>query len=98
VQEEKEAVLIELALRTVTNDAADVVILAGAPLAGLATKIRDRVPVPLVDGIQAAVVMAEGLVRMSPRKATAGTYRRPGPKDSKGLSTALASVIGHRDS
>jgi len=97
VQEEKEAVLIDLALRTVKNDAADVVILAGAPLAGLANKIRDRVPVPLVDGIQAAVVVAEGLVRMNPRKATAGTYRRPGPKDSKGLSTALADVIAHRD-
>ena len=98
VQEEKEAVLVELALRTVQNDAADVVILAGAPLAGLANKIRDRVPVPLVDGIQAAVVMAEGLVRMNPRKATAGTYRRPGPKESKGLSAALADVSGHRDS
>jgi Asp/Glu/hydantoin racemase len=98
VQDEKEAVLIELALRTVTDDGADVVILAGAPLAGLATRIRDRVPVPLVDGIQAAVVMAEGLVRMKPRKATAGTYRRPAAKDSKGLSAALANVIGHRDS
>ena len=74
VQEEKEAVLVELAQRTVTDDGADVVILAGAPLAGLANKIRDRVPVPLVDGIQAAVVMAEGLVRLKPRKATAGTY------------------------
>jgi allantoin racemase len=98
VQEEKEAVLVELALRTVASDAADVVILAGAPLAGLANRIRDRVPVPVVDGIQAAVVMAEGLVRMKPRKATAGTYRRPGPKESKGLSMALADVIAHRDS
>ena len=97
VQEEKESVLVDLALRTVTTDAADVVILAGAPLAGLANKIRDRVPVPLVDGIQAATVMAEGLVRLAPRKATAGTFRRPGPKDSKGLSPALANVIGHRD-
>ena len=70
--------------------------LVGAPLAGLANKIRERVPVPLVDGIQAAVVMAEGLVRMNPRKATAGTYRRPAAKDSKGLSAALADVIGHR--
>ena len=69
VQEEKEAVLIDLALRTVKNDAADVVILAGAPLSGLANKIADRVPVPLVDGIQAATIMAEGLVRMQPRNA-----------------------------
>lgn len=98
VQQEKEDVLVELALATVADDAADVIILAGAPLAGLANRIRDRVPVPLVDGIQAAVVMAEGLVRMNPRKATAGTYRRPGPKDSKGLSSALADVIAHRDS
>ena len=62
----------------------------------LANKIRDRVPVPLVDGIQAATVMAEGLVRLNPRKAIAGTFRRPGPKESKGLAPALADVIGHR--
>lgn len=97
VADEKEQVLADLANRTVANDKADVIILAGAPLAGLANKIRERVPVPLVDGIQAAVTMAEGLVRLNPRKATAGTYRRPGPKDSKGLSAALADVIAHRD-
>ena len=84
VQHEKEQVLIDLALGTMKNDGADVVILAGAPLAGLANTIRDRVPVPLVDGIQAAVTMAEGLVRLNPRKATepdsavsAATWRSP---------------------
>jgi Asp/Glu/hydantoin racemase len=96
VQEEKEAVLVELARRIVKENAADVVILAGAPLAGLANKVRDHVDVPLVDGIQAAVVMTEGLVRIKPRKAVAGTFRRPGPKDSKGLAAALADVIAHR--
>ena len=97
VQNEKEGLLVDLANRTVTQDAADVVILAGAPLAGLANKIADKVPVPLVDGIQAAVTMAEGLVRLKPRKAIAGTFQRPGPKDSKGLGQALADVIGHKD-
>lgn len=97
VQEEKESVLVDLANRTVANDQADVIILAGAPLAGLANKIRERVPVPLVDGIQAAVTMAEGLVRLNPRKATAGTFRRPGPKDSTGLAPSLADVIAHKD-
>lgn len=97
VAEEKEQLLVELANRTVTEHGADVVILAGAPLAGLATRLRHRVPVPLVDGIQAAVTMAEGLVRLNPRKPTAGTFRRPGPKDSTGLSPALANVIGHKD-
>jgi Asp/Glu/hydantoin racemase len=98
VQHEKEQVLIDLALATVKNDGADVVILAGAPLAGLANTIRDRVPVPLVDGIQAAVTMAEGLVRLNPRKATQGTYRRPAAKDSKGLAGPLADIIAHRES
>ncbi len=97
VQDEKEQVLVELANRTVSNDAADVVILAGAPLAGMAGKVKDRIAVPVVDGIQAAVTMAEGLVRLGPRKAIAGTYRRPAAKDSKGLATALANVIGHRE-
>ena len=97
VAEEKEQLLVDLANRVVTHNGADVVILAGAPLAGLATKLRERVPVPLVDGIQAAVTMAEGLVRLNPRKATLGTYRRPGPKDSTGLSDSLANVIAHRD-
>lgn len=97
VAEEKEQLLVELANRVVTDHGADVVILAGAPLAGLANTIRERVPVPLVDGIQAAVTIAEGLVRLNPRKATVGTYRRPGPKDSTGLSRALADVIGHKD-
>jgi Asp/Glu/hydantoin racemase len=97
VAEEKEQLLVDLAHKVVAERGADVVILAGAPLAGLATKLRDRVPVPLVDGIQAAVTMAEGLVRLNPRKATVGTYRRPGAKDSTGLSQKLADVIGHKD-
>ncbi len=97
VADEKEQLLVDLANKVVTDNGADVVILAGAPLAGLATKLRDRVPVPLVDGIQAAVTMAEGLVRLNPRKATVGTYRRPGAKDSTGLGKALADVIGHKD-
>ena len=97
VAEEKEQLLVDLANKVVAERGADVVILAGAPLAGLATKLRGRVPVPLVDGVQAAVTMAEGLVRLNPRKATVGTYRRPGPKDSTGLSEALANVIGHKD-
>jgi len=97
VQEEKEQALTDLANRTVAQDKADVIILAGAPLAGLAGKIGERVPVPLVDGIQAAVVMAEGLVRLKPHKPTAGTFRRPAPKNSKGLAPALADVIAHKE-
>jgi Asp/Glu/hydantoin racemase len=96
VQEEKEALLVELANAAVDEDDADVVILSGAPLAGLAAKVKDRVPVPLVDPIAAALKQAEALVALSPRKATAGTFRRPAAKPTIGLADALAARIEHR--
>jgi allantoin racemase len=97
VQEEKEDLLVELANRAVARNEADVVILGGAPLAGLASKVRGRIPVPLVEQVQAAVKMAEALVSLNPRKATAGTFRRPDAKATKGLPPALAARISHLD-
>lgn len=97
VQDEKEALLVELANRAVREDEADVVILAGAPLAGLANKVKSKIPVPVVDQIAAAVKQAEGLATLAPRKATAGTFRRPDPKPTIGLPDALGGHIEHRD-
>ncbi len=95
VQDEKEAALIELANKSVALDGAEVVILAGAPLSGLAAKVADRVNVPLVDQAAAAVKQAEALATLKPRKATAGGFRRPGAKPSSGLAAALAARIAH---
>jgi allantoin racemase len=97
VQEEKEALLVELACRAIAETSADVVILGGAPLAGLAAKVKDRIPVPVVDQVQAAVKQAEMLVALGVRKATAGTFRRPSPKATTGLDPALAARIEHKD-
>jgi Asp/Glu/hydantoin racemase len=97
IQHEKEAALISLANRVVEEHDADVVILAGAPLSGLAASIRERVCVPLVDGIQAAVTQAEGLVALNPRKASAGTFARPPAKPSIGVAAALASRLARED-
>ena len=96
VQEEKEALLVDLANRSVREDEADVIILAGAPLSGLARKVRDRIPVPVVDQVAAAVKQAEALLALRPRKAVAGTFRRPDAKATTGLPEALASRIEHR--
>ena len=98
VQEEKEDLLVSLANQAVTDDEADVVVLGGAPLAGLASRVRNRVPVPLVDPIASAVKQAEALVTLAPRKAIAGTFRRPAAKPTLGLSEKLAARIEHRDS
>jgi allantoin racemase len=96
VQQEREVSLIELANAAVEQDEADVVILAGAPLAGMASKAKDRIPVPLIDPIQSAVKQAEGLFALAPRKPTAGTFRRPDPKATLGLPEPLSSRIEHR--
>jgi allantoin racemase len=96
VQEEKEDLLVELANRAVAEDESDVVILAGAPLSGLAAKVAHRIPVPVVDQVAAAVKQAEALVALRPRKATTGTFRRPAPKGTIGLPDALARHIEHR--
>ena len=95
VQEEKETLLVDLARRAIDEDGADVVVLAGAPLAGLARRVRERIPVPVVDCVEAAVKQAETLVALAPRKAEQGTYRRPGAKPCVGFSAALSRWIAH---
>jgi allantoin racemase len=97
VQAEKEEALVRLANLAVERDYADVVILSGAPLAGLADKVKDRIPVPVIDPVAAAVRQAETLAVLRPLKARAGTFRRPGPKPTVGLLEPLAAVIEHRD-
>jgi len=89
VQEEKATLLVDLCARAIAEDEADVIILGGAPLAGLAEIVRDRVAVPLVDGVAAAVKQAETLAALRPRKATAGTFRTPDPKPIIGVPDAL---------
>jgi Asp/Glu/hydantoin racemase len=96
VQAEKEDMLVALANRAVEQDDADVVILSGAPLAGLANKVSHRIPVPVIDPTAAAVRQAETLAVLKPRKAVAGTFRRPDPKPTIGLAEPLAAVIEHR--
>ncbi len=92
VREEMADDLVALAVRAV-DAGADTIILGGAPLAGLAARVRHRVPVPCVDPMVAAVKQAEALVALEARKPTAGTFRRPSPKTSTGLSEALARRI-----
>jgi allantoin racemase len=96
VAAEKRDALVQLS-RTAVEAGADVIILAGAPLAGLAAEMRDHVHVPLVDQVHAAVRQAETLAALSPRKAAVGSFRRPPPKESVGLAPALAARIAGED-
>ena len=76
------------------DDGADVVILGGAGLAGLATKLETMVEVPLLDGVACAISTAEALARQALSKATQGRSALPPPVESIGLSPGLAKLIG----
>jgi len=71
-------------------DGADVVILGGAGLAGLAEKLKSQVDVPLLDGVACAISMAEALAGQ--KTVRMGT--QPAPVESIGLSKGLAKLIG----
>jgi allantoin racemase len=72
------------------EDGADVVILGGAGLVGLAARLKDKVDVPLLDGLACALSMAEGLARQKALKKA----DLPAPVESVGLSKGLAKLIG----
>lgn len=83
--------LIDLAGKATREDGADVVILGGAPLAGLAPLIAAKTPCLLVDPIAAATVQAEALWQMSP--SFTNRAARPAAKPSTGLGPALSALI-----
>lgn len=93
VQNEKEDQIVALCNAAVA-DGADVAILAGAPLSGLAEKVADRVPIPLIDGMAAAIRQAEVMASLKLRKATAGSQRKPSPKLTIGLPAEIAGLFG----
>ena len=89
------AELVSLARSAVEQDDADVVVLGGAPLAGLAKEIAADVPAVVVDPITAAVAQAMAMVRIAPKQSFGLRRSKPLAKSSVGLSQALADVVRH---
>ena len=92
-KEEMRERLIEQCLHAINEDAAEVIVLGGGPIAGLAREIADRLSVPIVDGVSCAVQIAEGIVRLGPRKAARGSFARPPGKPAVGLAPELLHSI-----
>ncbi|MGE0315264.1 MAG: aspartate/glutamate racemase family protein [Lautropia sp.] len=93
VQEDKAERLVELAGRCVDEDGADVIILAGAPLAGLARSVASRLPVPAVDGVSSAIRHAITLTRLAPARATRGSFAPTPRKPHTGLPEPIARLL-----
>lgn len=90
------AMLADACRACVTDHGADSVILGGAGLAGLARQIADRVPVPVIDSVEAVVRAAESRARMATPKPTVGAYAATPAVESIGLSTDLADLLSGR--
>lgn len=93
VQEDFRPTLVELARLAVAEDSADVVILAGAPLAGLARDVASEIPVPVVDGIGAGIRLAEAVVGLRSGSHRGGAFAAPPPKRRGGLTPALDAAL-----
>lgn len=93
VQSEMEDRLVDLAEAAVREDRAEVIITAGAPLAGLAGRVRDRISVPVVEGVAASIKVAEAMYTLDPRKPVVGSFRRPAGKPAAGLSPTLTGLL-----
>lgn len=98
VQQDKAASLLTAANLCVSDDGADVIILAGAPLAGLARSLAGQLPVPVVDGVSSAVRHAETLVRLNAGQTRTGSFAPPPLKPNAGLPLSIATLLanGHQ--
>jgi len=82
--------------QAVHEDGAEAVILGGLGLAGLAGAIADKVPVPVIDNVLAAVRAAEAVASLGTRKATLGSFASPAPIATTGLAPRLAALLEGR--
>src|SRR5690606_6472460 len=77
--------IVEQAAAAVTNDHAEVICLGCGGMAELEQKVRERTGVPVVDGVAAAVTIAESLVRLGLKTSKVRTYAPPRPKRITGF-------------
>lgn len=91
-----DAELVTTAKDIIEKDGAESIVVLGAVMAGAARRIEDRVPVPVLDGMRAAVPQVEALARMGLRKPSTGSYAPTGERATRGLDPALATALGKK--
>jgi allantoin racemase len=70
---------------TITDDRAEAIVLGCAGMADLAGELAEMHGLPVVDGVTAAVALAEALVRLGLKTSRLGPYAAPRPKAYSGL-------------
>ncbi len=87
------AQLAEACRLAVEEDGAEVVILGGAALAGLAHRVGETVDVPVLCSLEAGVRMTIAAASLAPRKPGTGSLASPPSIESVGLSAALSARL-----
>ena len=79
--------------RALSEDDCGAIVLGCAGMADLCQRLSDELGVPVIDGVAAATVTAEGLVRARLATSKLGDYASPLPKAYSGVVAAFAPVV-----
>jgi allantoin racemase len=71
--------------RALEDDRAEAIVLGCAGMADLAASLSGEFGVPVIDGVAAAVTLAEGLAAIGLKTSKRGGYARPLAKNYAGL-------------
>ena len=88
--------IVEQASIAVTQDHAEVICLGCGGMAELEAKVRERTGVPVVDGVAAAVTIAESLVRLGLTTSKVRTFAPPRTKRITGFPLPLDATVAAR--
>jgi allantoin racemase len=78
--------ILECATRALESDRSGAIVLGCAGMAGLCAALQQRLGVPVIDGVAAAVKLAESLVALGLRTSKRGEYAAPLGKAYVGLA------------
>ena len=90
-----DQMVLDAVLDLVERDGCEVVVLAGAVMAGVPRRLQARVAVPLLEGVSCAVAQAELLVHLGCPKPTRGSLAALPQRELVGVSAALRAQF-HR--
>jgi allantoin racemase len=76
-----------------TRDGVEVAIVSGAVMAGAARRLQPHCPIPVVEGVAAALFQAEALVRLGAAKPRMGRYAAPRGREAIEVSPELAAAL-----
>jgi len=79
------------------EDGADVVVLGGAALCGLASQVAPAVPAPVLCSVEAGALAAIAAARLRVSKPVSGPLARTPPVETTGLAPLLAAAMSGAD-